>query len=92
MIVVFDAYGTLWDVGAIENACAQVVGPDYARGLLNLWRQKQLEYAFLRTVMDRYTAFEALTASALKYSLAVQPSMVNTRGVCRRQADLAGPA
>ena len=71
MIVVFDAYGTLWDVGAIEKACAQVVGPEYARDLLDLWRHRQLEYAFLRTVMDRYTAFEEITASALKYALAV---------------------
>lgn len=70
MIVVFDAYGTLWDVGAIETACAQVVGPEYARRLLDLWRQKQLEYAFLRTVMDRYTTFEEITASALTYALA----------------------
>lgn len=69
MIVVFDAYGTLWDVTAIETACAQVVGPEHAQRLLNLWRQKQLEYAFLRTVMDRYTAFEEITARALKYSL-----------------------
>lgn len=70
MIVVFDAYGTIWDVGAIEKACAQVVGPDYATRLLDLWRQKQLEYAFLRTAMDHYTAFQEITASALKYALA----------------------
>ncbi len=70
MIVVFDAYGTLWDVGAIEKACAEVVGPGHARKLLDLWRQKQLEYAFLHTVMDRYTAFEQITANALKYALA----------------------
>lgn len=70
MIVVFDAYGTLWDVGAIETACIQVVGSEYAKRLLDLWRQKQLEYAFLRTVMDRYTAFEEITADALVYSLA----------------------
>ncbi len=70
MIVVFDAYGTLWDVGAIQKACAQVVGPEYARRLLDLWRRKQLEYAFLRTVMNRYSAFEEITASALTYALA----------------------
>ncbi len=69
MIVVFDAYGTLWDVGAIEKACVQVVGPEHAGPLLDVWRRKQLEYAFLRTVMDRYIAFAEITASALAYSL-----------------------
>lgn len=91
MIVVFDAYGTLWDFGAIEKACAQVVDPDYARALLDLWRQKQLEYAFLRTVMDRYTALEEIAASALNRGHATQPSMVDARSFCRCKAHLAGP-
>lgn len=69
MILVFDAYGTLWDVSQIQNACEAVVGPDQAPALLALWRHKQLEYAFLRTVMNQYTPFMAVTADALTFSL-----------------------
>ncbi len=70
MIIVFDAYGTLWDIGRIETTCQEIVGPSFSRPLLDLWRQKQLEYAFLRTVMGRYQSFSSITEDALAFALA----------------------
>lgn len=70
MPIVFDAYGTLWDVTKIAHACEEVAGPDLAGPLLDLWRRKQLEYAWLRTVMQRYASFEKVTTDALQFSLA----------------------
>lgn len=64
--IVFDAYGTLFDVSAIEVPCATVV--DDASGFARLWRSKQLEYAVLRTVMDRYQDFGQITSDALDYT------------------------
>lgn len=68
---VFDAYGTLWDIQAIEEAVARVAGRARSGTVLNLWRQKQLEYAFLRTLMDRYEPFSEVTRQALSHTLAV---------------------
>lgn len=70
MHIVFDAYGTLWNVSRIEEACREEVGVQAAGALLELWRKKQLEYAFLRTVMGRYVPFERVTADALAFALA----------------------
>jgi 2-haloacid dehalogenase len=66
--LVFDAYGTLFDVASVERAAAKVV--DDAPGFTALWRAKQLEYTFLRTLMDRYAPFDHVTADALDYALA----------------------
>jgi len=68
MMIVFDAYGTLWDVTALEARCREVVGSAQAGAFLTLWRQKQLEYAFLRTVMDRYQPFWIVTEHALDFT------------------------
>lgn len=68
--IVFDAYGTLWNVTSIRSACEAVVGSEHAAPFLDLWRQKQLEYAFLRTVMDRYKPFSRVTADALAFATA----------------------
>lgn len=64
--VVFDAYGTLFDVAAIETACIAVT-EDPAR-LAALWRAKQLEYSFLRTAIDRYADWGQITSDALDYA------------------------
>lgn len=69
MKIVFDAYGTLWNVSQIEHLCGVVVGERDAHPLLDLWRRKQLEYAFLRTIMDRYASFERITTDALQFAL-----------------------
>ena len=69
--IVFDAYGTLFDLAAIERACAAVT--DDAAALAGLWRAKQLEYSWLRSLMGRYADFAAVTAEALDYALAGLP-------------------
>ncbi|NMP21188.1 hypothetical protein [Sulfobacillus harzensis] len=57
MLVVFDAYGTLWDIERISQAVKDEIGAGDAGRFLALWRQKQLEYAFLETLMDRFEPF-----------------------------------
>jgi 2-haloacid dehalogenase len=65
--VVFDVFGTLLDVTSVEARCASV-SPDPAAFSL-LWRQKQLEYTWLRTLMDRYEDFWSVTGAALDHVL-----------------------
>jgi 2-haloacid dehalogenase len=65
--VVFDLYGTLLNVASVEAACTSVVADAHA--FTGLWRQKQLEYTWLRAVMGRYEDFEAVTAAALDYTI-----------------------
>jgi 2-haloacid dehalogenase len=63
---VFDAYGTLFDVhSVIERA-----GGALPKTLSTLWRQKQLEYTWLRSLMDRYEDFWAVTEAALRVAAA----------------------
>lgn len=64
---VFDAYGTLFDVHSVIEAGRAVTADPAA--LSTLWRQKQLEYTWLRSLMGRYEDFWAVTESALKFSL-----------------------
>lgn len=66
--IVFDLYSTLLDVGSIAQAAAALT-PDPA-ALVTLWRQKQLEYTWLREAMDRYVDFWQVTAEALTYAAA----------------------
>jgi 2-haloacid dehalogenase len=66
--VIFDAYGTLFDVASISVACADVV--PHPQELVRLWRAKQLEYSFLRSLMGpaAYVDFWTITANALDYA------------------------
>jgi 2-haloacid dehalogenase len=64
---VFDAYGTLFDVHSVVQAGAEITGD--APALSTLWRQKQLEYTWLRSLMGRYEDFWAVTESALRYAV-----------------------
>lgn len=66
--LVFDAYGTLFDVASIEGALRQHY-PEQAAAIAPIWRQKQLAYTWLRTLMGRYKDFYALTEDALRYAL-----------------------
>jgi len=66
---VFDAYGTLLDLASAVEPHKQSLG-DAAPGLLALWRAKQLEYTWLRTLMGRYADFAQVTAEALDYACA----------------------
>lgn len=71
---VFDAYGTLFDVHAAARRHASRAGPDYQL-LSDLWRAKQLEYSWVRTLMGAYQDFWVLTEQALDYALARYPSV-----------------
>lgn len=66
---VFDAYGTLFDVNAAAAHCADALGDNW-QPLAEIWRGKQLSYTWLRTLMDEYVDFEAVTADALDYAMA----------------------
>jgi 2-haloacid dehalogenase len=68
-IVVFDAYGTVFDVHSAVMRAGQALGPQ-AQAVSDLWRQKQLEYTWVRTLMGRYESFWALTEESLDYALA----------------------
>jgi 2-haloacid dehalogenase len=65
---VFDAYGTLLDLAGAVAPHAAALG-DAAAPLLALWRRKQLEYTWLRTLMGRHADFETITRDALAYAL-----------------------
>jgi 2-haloacid dehalogenase len=65
--IVFDAYGTLFDVHSVMEASRAIVADPQALSLL--WRQKQLEYTWLRTLMGRYEDFWAVTEAALRFAL-----------------------
>ena len=66
--IVFDAYGTLLDVSSVEVACADATAEP--RPFATLWRAKQLEYTFQRSLMERYVDFWQVTADALDYTAA----------------------
>jgi 2-haloacid dehalogenase len=72
--VVFDAYGTLFDVHSIE-ATAERLHPGHGQALSQLWRNKQLEYSWLQSLMQsphqRREDFAAVTAHALDFALAM---------------------
>src|SRR6266545_4469668 len=68
---VFDAYGTLFDVHSPVKRLAAEIGPK-ADSLTRLWRQKQLEYTWLRSLMGVHADFWKVTAEALSYALAVE--------------------
>jgi 2-haloacid dehalogenase len=71
---VFDAYGTLFDVHAAIARCRAQAGPDAER-FSEIWRTKQLEYAWTLTLAGRYVDFWTLTERALDYSFARVPSV-----------------
>jgi 2-haloacid dehalogenase len=64
---VFDAYGTLFDVHSVVEASRVLTDDPVALSVL--WRQKQLEYTWLRSLMGRYEDFWAVTEAALRYSV-----------------------
>jgi 2-haloacid dehalogenase len=64
---VFDAYGTLFDVHSVIEA-GRAITADPAT-LSATWRQKQLEYTWLRALMGRYEDFWAVTEAALRYAI-----------------------
>lgn len=63
-VYVFDAYGTLFDVHAAVRKHAAAIGPNSTR-LSAVWREKQLEYSWTRSLMGQYADFWELTREAL---------------------------
>jgi len=66
--IAFDAYGTLFDVHAPMACLADDIGPQAAHAS-ELWRQKQLQYTWLRSLMGAYADFWQVTQDALNYAL-----------------------
>jgi 2-haloacid dehalogenase len=67
--VVFDAYGTLFDVASSAKRHAARVGADW-QAFAELWRAKQLQYTWLRSLMSKHADFWHVTGEALDYTLA----------------------
>jgi 2-haloacid dehalogenase len=65
---VFDAYGTLFDVHSPARRCRDQLG-DKADTLSELWRRKQLEYTWLRSLMGRHEDFWQVTSDALDFAM-----------------------
>jgi 2-haloacid dehalogenase len=63
----FDVYGTLIDTYGMIDLLQRYIGDDQAMPFAVLWRDKQLEYAFRRSMMDCYQPFNVCTADALSY-------------------------
>jgi 2-haloacid dehalogenase len=67
-VCVFDAYGTLLDHASAVAACRDTLDDKFAP-LTELWRQKQLQYTWLRTLEQRHADFWQVTADALDFAL-----------------------
>jgi 2-haloacid dehalogenase len=66
--VVFDAYGTLYDIQSVA-AVTEESFPGYGEIITQIWRIKQLEYSWLRSLMRRYQDFSVITEQSLGYTL-----------------------
>ena len=66
--VVFDAYGTLYDVQSVAEITEEAF-PGYGEIITQIWRIKQLEYSWLRALMRRYQDFAVVTRDSLAYTL-----------------------
>ncbi|HVX65028.1 MAG TPA: haloacid dehalogenase type II [Bryobacteraceae bacterium] len=65
---VFDAYGTLFDYASAVARCGAALGASRER-LNSLWREKQLQYTWLRTIQGRHVDFWQVTGDALDFAL-----------------------
>ena len=66
--IVFDAYGTLFDVNSAAEKCKDKIG-DKWEGFANYWRTTQLEYTWLRSLMKRHKDFWHVTEESLDKSM-----------------------
>ena len=77
--IIFDAYGTLFDVNSAAEKCKDKIGEKWER-FANFWRTTQLEYTWLRSLMDKHKDFWQVTEDSLDKSMKVfdiDPSMRN---------------
>ena len=68
--VVFDAYGTLFDVNSAAEKCKSKIGNEW-EAFANFWRTTQLEYTWLRSLMKRHKDFWQITEDSLEKSMKV---------------------
>ena len=66
--ILFDAYGTLYDVNSVMKKCNELY-PGKGTQISQIWRQKQLDYVWIRSLMNKYADFWSLTKDALCYAL-----------------------
>jgi len=66
--IIFDAYGTLFDVNSAAEKCKDKIG-DKWEGFANFWRTTQLEYTWLRSLMKRHKDFWQVTEDSLDKSM-----------------------
>jgi len=66
--IIFDAYGTLFDVNSAAEKCKDKIG-DKWEGFANFWRTTQLEYTWLRSLMKRHKNFWQITEDSLDKSM-----------------------
>jgi len=66
--IIFDAYGTLFDVNSAAEKCKDKIG-DKWEGFANYWRTTQLEYTWLRSLMNRHKNFWQVTEDSLDKSM-----------------------
>lgn len=88
---VFDAYGTLYDVHSVGARC-ESCWPGKGMPLSQLWRAKQLEYTWQRSLMQRYAPFSTVTREALAYSceaLGLELSVAQMEGLMSEYLGLA---
>ena len=77
--IIFDAYGTLFDVNSAAEKCKDKIG-DKWEPFANFWRTTQLEYTWLRSLMKRHKDFWQITEDSLDKSMeafSIDPSMKN---------------
>src|ERR671931_463803 len=82
---VFDAYGTLFDFASAAAACRGEIGAN-ADALTALWRDKQLQYTWLRSLQGRHADFWQVTGDALDFALATL--RIDRPGLRERLMDL----
>ena len=68
--IIFDAYGTLFDVNSAAEKCKEKIG-DKWEAFANYWRTTQLEYTWLRSLMKRHKDFWQITEDSLDKSMSV---------------------
>ena len=66
--IIFDAYGTLFDVNSAAEKCKDKIGNKW-EGFANFWRTTQLEYTWLRSLMKRHKDFWQITEDSLDKSM-----------------------
>ena len=89
--IVFDLYGTLYDVHSVAQQC-NVSYPGRGMQISEMWCQKQLEYTWLRSLMGQCISFEQATYDALVYTcnhLKLQLDEVTCKVLCNAYLNLS---